>query len=96
MEIPRILKIFLGFQIICILVIVCSCNSKTNQANDNEAVNTINRLEKIRESGKLIALTDYNSTNYFIYRGTPMGYQFELLQSFADHLGVKLEIQTTC
>ena len=51
-------------------------------------------LKKIRETGKLLALTDYNSTNYFIYRGEPLGYQFELLKLFADHLGVKLEIIT--
>ncbi len=51
-----------------------------------------NRLEKIREEGKIVAVTDYNSTNYFIYRGEPMGYQFELLQRFADHMKLKLEI----
>ncbi|MBI9033450.1 MAG: transporter substrate-binding domain-containing protein [Bacteroidales bacterium] len=49
-------------------------------------------LEKIRERGKLVAITDYNSTNYFIYRGQPMGYHYELLRSFADDLGVKLVI----
>ncbi len=59
-----------------------------NQESENSAI------KKIRETGKLIALTDYNSTNYFIYRGEPMGYQFELLKLFADHLGVKLEIVT--
>lgn len=44
------------------------------------------------ERGKLIAITDYNSTSYFIYRGEPMGYQYELLNLFAEHLGVRLEI----
>jgi membrane-bound lytic murein transglycosylase F len=32
-----------------------------------------------------------NSTNYFVYRGEPMGFHFELLNEFADHLGVDLE-----
>ncbi len=49
-------------------------------------------LDQIRERGKLVAITDYNSTNYFIYRGQPMGYHYELLRSFADNLGVKLVI----
>jgi membrane-bound lytic murein transglycosylase F len=40
----------------------------------------------------LIALTDYNSTNYFIYRGEPMGYQFEMIKQFADHLDVNLKL----
>ena len=50
-------------------------------------------LERIQERGMLIAVTDYNSTSYFIYRGTPMGYQYELLESFAKYLGVRLEIK---
>jgi membrane-bound lytic murein transglycosylase F len=49
-------------------------------------------LRRIRERGCLIALTDQNTLNYFIYRGEPMGYQFELLQSFARYLGVPLRI----
>lgn len=48
-----------------------------------------------RERGRLIAITDYNSTSYFIYRGQPMGYQYELLNLFAAHLGVKLEIMVS-
>ena len=49
-------------------------------------------LDQVLERDTLIALTDYNSTNYFIYRGEPMGYQFEMLKQFADHLGVKLKL----
>ncbi len=48
---------------------------------------------QIRESGKLIALTDFNSTDYFIYRGEPMGYQFELLKALSQYLNVDLEIR---
>ncbi len=51
------------------------------------------QLEKILERGYIKAITDYNSTNYFIYRGKPMGYHLELLQHFAAHLGVDLELQ---
>lgn len=49
-------------------------------------------LSIIKEKGKLVVNTDYNSHGYFIYKGTPMGFQFELLNSFADFLGVNLEI----
>ncbi len=49
-------------------------------------------LIRIRERGYLIALTDRNTLNYFIYRGEPMGYQLELLESFAKHLGVPLRV----
>lgn len=50
-------------------------------------------LEQIRGRGKIIAVTDYNTANYFIYKGSPMGYQFELLEDFADQIGLQLEIK---
>ncbi len=52
-------------------------------------------ISAIKKRGKLIALTDYNSTSYFIYRGTQMGYQYELLQLLAKQLGVELELVIT-
>ncbi len=53
------------------------------------------RIHEIQQRGRLIALTEFNSTDYFIYRGEPMGYQFEKLKMFADYLGVELEVRTT-
>ena len=49
-------------------------------------------LDSIRTRGKLIAVTDFNSTNYFIYKGEPMGFHYELLKSFSDYIGIDLEI----
>jgi len=49
-------------------------------------------ISRIKERGYLIALTDKNSLNYFINKGQPMGYQLELLKSFADYLDVPLKI----
>ena len=49
-------------------------------------------LDAIRKRGKLIAVTDFNSTDYFIYKGEPMGFNYELLKSFSDFIGIDLEI----
>ena len=51
-----------------------------------------NDLQQIKSAGVLRAAVDYNSTNYFIYRGKPMGFEYELLQALSKDLGVKLEI----
>ena len=51
------------------------------------------RIQEIQDRGRLVAITDYNSTDYFIYRGEPMGFQYEKLKMFADYLGVGLEIK---
>ncbi|MFB6257662.1 MAG: transporter substrate-binding domain-containing protein, partial [Flavobacteriales bacterium] len=50
-------------------------------------------LPKIKERGELVAITGYSSTSYFVYRGRPMGYEYELLKRLADHLGVELKIK---
>ena len=49
-------------------------------------------MRRIRERGYLVAATDRNTLNYFIYRGEPMGFQLKLLEAFADNLGVPLRI----
>jgi len=49
-------------------------------------------LNHIREDGLLKAITVYSETSYFIYRGRPMGFEYELLKRLADRLGVRLEI----
>jgi membrane-bound lytic murein transglycosylase F len=55
----------------------------------------ISDLDEIRENGKLVVITDFNSTDYFIYRGQPMGYQYELIQELADHLEIKLDVMVS-
>lgn len=50
-------------------------------------------LDAIKKRGKLIALTLNSSTSYFVYRGQPMGYEYELLKRFTNSIGVDLEIK---
>ncbi|MGK7390589.1 MAG: transporter substrate-binding domain-containing protein [Candidatus Cyclobacteriaceae bacterium M2_1C_046] len=50
-------------------------------------------LPAIKERGYLTAIVDNSSTGYFIYKGQPMGYEYELLQLLAKNLGVELKIK---
>lgn len=50
-------------------------------------------LDDILKKGKLVAITNNTPTSYFIYKGRPMGYQYQLLRDFTKHLGVDLEIK---
>ena len=52
-------------------------------------------LDAILAHGKIRAVTNVNQTSYFIYKGEPMGFHFELLKKFADHLELELEIITS-
>ena len=49
-------------------------------------------LPQILESGQLTAITSYSPISYFIYRGQPMGYEYELLQMLGEHLGLPVDI----
>jgi membrane-bound lytic murein transglycosylase F len=76
-------------------LLVAVLSSCTNfQPSSKKTINSYASfdLDSIRKRGKLIAVTDFNSTNYFIYKGEPMGFNYELLKSFSDHIGIDLEI----
>ena len=78
--------------VICSLLSSCNNEAPTVQNIEPVAPKLSKHLEKIQQRGKIVAITDYNSHGYFIYRGTPMGFQYELLNSFAAFLEVDLEI----
>jgi len=59
---------------------------------ESSAPPVIADIQHIKTRGKLIATTQNNSTDYFIYKGHPLGFQLEMLQWFADYIGVKLEL----
>jgi membrane-bound lytic murein transglycosylase F len=79
------------FTRISILILVFTVNT-TCIRFDKIYTGKIRDLDEIKKSGKLIAVTDNSSINYFIYRGEPMGYQYDMLQELANHLGVKIEL----
>ena len=53
-------------------------------------------LAEIRGRGVLTVLAPYNSTTYFLYRGEPMGFEYELLREFArvQNLELKMVVVT--
>lgn len=55
----------------------------------------ITNLEKIRKRGTLRVVTEYNSISYFIYRGQPMGFQYEMLQELANYLDLSLDVSVS-
>ncbi len=50
-------------------------------------------LPEIRERGELVAITSYSPLSYFIYRGEVMGYEYELLQLFGEHIDLPVRIE---
>jgi len=49
-------------------------------------------INKIITEGTLKAYINYSSTSYFLYKGVPMGFEYELLKKYAEHIGVELQV----
>lgn len=83
----RLLFIFL-------ILVAQSCNQRPalNFAPDPEVEID---LDEIVQRGYINALVDNNSISYFIYKGQPMGYEYELLTLLAEELNVALKITVT-
>ena len=71
-----------------------SCQWGMAGVTSDKGVPVIKRdLEEIRSEGKLRALVAYSATGYFLYKGQPMGYEYELLKRLAEHLNLELEVR---
>ena len=81
------INILLYFCLLSVMVFFCGCNKKIGY-------DPLEVISRIKSRKKLKVITDYNSINYFIYHGYPMGFQYEMVSSFASYLGVKVEIIT--
>ncbi|MGQ1891813.1 transglycosylase SLT domain-containing protein [Thermophagus sp. OGC60D27] len=85
----KISTLFLGV----LFLFFSGCFTQKQGTGDEPDVPMVKRdLDEIRAEGLVRVVTNYNSTNYFVYKGTPMGYQLELLQEFANYTGLKLDI----
>jgi membrane-bound lytic murein transglycosylase F len=79
--------IFAIVLIILLLNLLQSCSSKDEKEEEV-------KIENLRDN-KLVALTGYNAYSYFIYKGQPMGFEYELVKKLAEHLNVSLEVKVS-
>ncbi len=82
------------FALISVSAAFSSCN-QSPKVNFTTAPEVNFDLNEIVKRGYINALVDNNSVSYFIYKGQPMGYEYELLNLFAKHLNVDLKIKVT-
>ncbi len=55
--------------------------------------NSKNHLEVIQERGVLRLATLNSPSDYFLDKGEPAGFEYELVQAFAQEIGVRVELQ---
>jgi membrane-bound lytic murein transglycosylase F len=74
------------------MLLVVGCT--TTRSSQNDEISPVD-LDSIVRRGKLYVMTDYNSVNYFYYKGVAVGYQYELVKEYAKHLGVEAVFVTS-
>ena len=78
------------FLVLSLLMLSCGQLKKEDVIREQSIIKR--DLAAIKKDGKLKALTVYSGTSYFLYKGQPMGYEYELLKRFAKHLDLELEM----
>ncbi len=91
---PFFRKLFTFF-ILSFFIVSCNNPKQKKKGISDTAIHTQNDLKRIKKSGELKVVVDYNSTNYFVYRGKPMGFKYELLKELAKELDVELQISVS-
>lgn len=49
-------------------------------------------LDQITARGSIIVCTSKNSSDYFLFKGEPLGFQLEMLEDLGNYLGLKVEV----
>jgi membrane-bound lytic murein transglycosylase F len=73
--------------VILSVLLLQSCG--TDEGPEEESI----RKAKKAIRKKLVALTGYNAYSYFIYKGQPMGFDYDLVRRLANHLNLELELK---
>lgn len=78
------------FWYITLVALLSSCSP--NQQNKEVAPAIDSSLSSVLKTRELRAIVNFNSTDYYVDRGTPMGFQLELLNHYCSYMNFKLKI----
>tara|TARA_Y100000589_G_scaffold317298_1_gene343197 strand:+ start:125851 stop:127251 length:1401 start_codon:yes stop_codon:yes gene_type:complete len=71
---------------------VVSCNTAPKPKLNDTQYTYYYDLDSILKNKKLTVLMEYSSTGYFIYKGVPMGFEYDILNNYCKHLNVSMNV----
>ena len=86
-------KIFVFCLLACLTFIHSGCKEEVKIEPVPKSSAVYFDVDSIKKRGKLILLTENSASTYFLYRNHERGFDYEMVQAFAKHLGVKLEVR---
>ena len=69
-----------------IILVLFTVGSSTGEERDG--------LNRVQKAGQITVITRNNAHCYYTYRGQPMGFEYDLAKTFANYLGVDLQVRT--
>ncbi len=79
----------------CILLLtfaLVGCKSEVVKEVPNSSPSSALGLDSVQQQGVLNAIVEASPHAYYLYKGYPSGYTYEMLKSFASYLEVDLNI----
>jgi membrane-bound lytic murein transglycosylase F len=86
-------RLLIRFLVCFALFSIPQCKSGSGETTFLSDPSVERDIEVIKKRGYLEAILDNNSISYFIYKGAPMGYEYELLHYFCKSINVQLKIK---
>lgn len=84
--------IFTAIFVVAALIILAQITNIRKRIKLNDVPHRTMAFDRIQKTKTLRVLTHNNSTSYFLYKGQPMGFHYDLVKTLAKNNGWKLEI----
>lgn len=76
----------------CFIIVLFTLGCHSPETTKEKQIIVERDINKIKEEGTLNAFINYDPTSYFIYKGIPMGFEYELLKKYCEHENLELNI----
>ena len=82
------------FRLVLFFAALCFCQGCTNETKKALPPPPYSfDFDSIQTKGAITALVDNSTTSYFVYKGQPMGFEYELLERFAKDHQLELKVK---
>jgi len=91
----KLFRLCFASLMLAIISVYSSCIFKGTYTPNNVQNGIANTVEDIKVIGKLRVALSYSPTGFLVYKGTPLGFQYDLVNKLAKALDVELEVFVT-
>ena len=87
------MKVFKNIVYLFLVISLLSC--KRNKERNFQYIfgEEASDLPSILKDKELKVLFEYSPTSFYFYKGTNMGFEYEMLKAFSKDLGVKIKVE---